>query len=234
MMKLRILAVLMAVIAIFSSIAPAAEARAEDLTGTEEHARYLLRAASKSGHFLEKDEDYQLENFDPAGDISYGEIAQWFWHAYDYGEWYLQHGRYDDGVTLEYPSVKKAIRRMKEACFTVACKYPEYATEIADTFMDGQKKFSAKRNVSYDWIMNMSHIMSYYAGGIYSRKHDCDMDMEAFSLFMFGVDENDKTRHLPEIIHGIWQRSYSSKSNKKPNRIEAMDMMDTLDSYWQY
>ena len=230
--RLKILAVLMAVIAIFSSIAPAAEARAEDLTGTAEHAKYLLRVVSRHSHFLEKEEDYQLENFDPAGDIGYGEIAQWFWRAYDYDEWYLWHGRYNDGVALGYPSVKKAIRRMKEACFTIACKYPEYATEIADMFMDGQKKFSAKRKVSYDWIMNMSYIMCYYAGGVYSEVHEFDMDMEAFSLFMFGVDENGKTRHLPEITHRIWQRSYS-KNNKKPNRVEAIDMMDTMYTHWQ-
>ncbi len=233
MSRLRILVVFVAIIATLAGIAPAVEVRAEDVTGTEEHARYLLKVVSDSDHFLEKEEDYQLENFDPAGSISYGEIAQWFWYSYDYGEWYVRHGRYDDGVTLDYPSVKKAIRRMKKACFTMACRYPEYATEIADMFMDGQKKFNTKKGVSYDWIMGMSYIMSYYAGGIYSRKHEFDMDMEAFNLFMFGVDENGKTRHLPEIIHEIWQHSYS-KGNKKPNKIEAIDMMDTLYSYWDY
>ncbi len=210
--KKYIIMALVAMIIVTGSGFNATKVKAEGgMTGTEEHAKELVKRLEYVCPMLES---YSWDDFDPSGKPSYSEVAQWFYNVIVGPE--------------SYPSKKRAIAWIKKVYYAVALEYPEYASILLEWFTDGKYgKFSSKKQVSWDWILRTAYVMCYYQGTPISVKNKFEGDADKLNLYLYGEGYS-----IARTTHERWLRSYAKKGASKPIRIEALYMMSELSLEW--
>ena len=198
---------------------PSTYVKAEDLTGTKEDAIWRIHAAYNDYHFLDK--DYDIDSFRPGDKITYGQFAQWLYYHENRNQ----------------VSQKKAIAWLRAVFYDVALKHPEFAYEFLEGFTDGKfEKFSYKKQASWKWIDTVLYVLVFYQDGrkahLILEKIGFDFDVTVVDYALFGVDKNGERIMLSDLAHERWIRSYSKKNSTKPNRIEAVEALYTVYSFY--
>ena len=206
------------VVAFVVLLTPYDSAKAGDISGTEEHAEYLVSQRDGDAYWLHAlDKQYDLVSFRPGDTITYGEFAQWLYYAINRDE-------------AKYPTKKKAINWLREVFFQVALQYPDYADEMLGGFTDGKyAKFSYKKTASWDWLRSVMYVIIIYQNKNYGQKIldqiGFNFDITVVDLCYLGTDEKGNTKSIQEYYHTRWLRSYAKKGAKKPTRIEALNCL---------
>jgi len=217
MKKIRFLATMILLFSVLAClIGPAESAHADgNKTGTEAGAKEVLWRAYVEYYFLENEEDYKIENFNPSAKATYGQIAQWLYNSHFAPE--------------TYPSQTKAMKWIKKAYKKVASRYPDYSDEILAAFYDGKgDAFSKKQQVTWKWVMNTVYVLAYYCNSPFSKRNVFSFDTTQLDYECLGPDMS-----ISGYFHGIWKKTYGGKKTK-PNKIEAIDALLTLAPKWDW